>query len=304
MQKQYLNDLISELLMFRAKTSRFANNRQGLGNSSKTFLGQDLKKSSIHLLSNLNPTFKENFAEYPNNKKEIKISNQTKEYIKNLETDPKRQEALINEIQKRAPFLSEKLNKAIGRASQADGLQMAQNTIEKEINKCRIIVSKRFSREQFLQSNITARNIGYRSRDVEATVNGKGTGINVSVYETRELDMKHQAMQTRYADMSNAQMNNYDTALNIGAITPAALLAVLFEKASINDYTLANKIGVVQHLKDYSLARFNNNQSGMSKIEFDIKNKLTEYIKMQNGYSQQISQSMEQNISQNHISRI
>lgn len=294
---QSIRKFISALLTFRINANRFFSNTPGLGmesaNSKKrNFLSPtaNLRGNSSRLLSQLSPG--------SNHKKGIHLDEQMKDFIKGFEKDPRKHESLLAEFQKRTPFISHKLDKAIGSAQKKDSIEVAQKTLENEIKRCKATVTTRFERENIRLENKQNPEIAVKGREVEATINGRGTGRSVTIYEAQSLDQAHRSMQTHYADMTKARFDSLGTAVNMGSITPAALLNHLISQGTRNNYDIASRIGVAGQLKDLSVARFNHDQSGVEKITTEIKNKLTEYLNITNGRTQHMAQNHEQNISQ------
>lgn len=308
---QEMRRFISTLLTSRIGASRFTSNTPGLGTESPSTkkknilsLGANLRRNSSQLLSQLNPNYPEDLKkEYlsgNSRNKKLHLDEQMKAFIKSFEKDPNKHEALVAEFQKRAPFISHKLDKTIGNASQKESIDVAQKTLENEIKRCKAIVNSRFERENILLETKQNQGITVQGREIEATIDGRGTGMGVTIYETQNLDQAHRSMQTHYADMSKARFDNLGTAVNLGTITPAALMDYLIDQGTHHNYDLASHIGVTGQLKELSVSRFNHDRTRAEKITAEIKNKLTDYLNITNGRTQAIGQSLEQNISQQH----
>lgn len=301
---QNLRKCMAEILVFKMRTGKLTDHRPGLGsignrpeevgaasprtglrrNSAKWLSGQLadgeglLTKNTVHLT-----------PEVPN-------LSSVDGYIGKLESDTLKQKSLIEEFHRRLPFICEKIDRAIGKAKTGEEIYEAKKILNDEIGKCR-----NFVRLQSEKTNNTLyidryNRVELKGQDVEATINGKGTGQPVMVYTPVELDKKHQLLYQHYTDMSKAQMGSMNTAANIGAVTPDILWGILLEKARCNDFSLATQIGITGKLKDYSLAKFNQDTPAMNQIITDIKNKLVNYINIENGRVQQAGQGNEQTI--------
>ena len=306
---QDIRQFISALLTTRINLNRFNNNTPGLGiisenSQKKAFLspGTGLRRNSSQLLSQLSPNYAEEIKAQlspdTNKKSGILLNDQMREYIKSFEENPARHELLINEFQKRAPFISQKLDKAIGNAPQRDNMEIAKQTLDAEIKKCRLIVATKVEKDSRILDALQNQKIDYKGHEVEATVNGKGTGISITVYEAQNLDIAHQNMQSHYIDMSKVHMDNLGTAVNMGTITPTALMEFLIGQTTKNDYTLASRIGITSQLKNLSISRFNQDHTGVEKITTEIKDKLTNYLNVINGRTLQTGQTRNIDISQ------
>lgn len=303
-----IGKIITTLLSSRMSTGRYHNSKVGLGNNSdfnakNHFSGLSrLNGKAVNLLARLNPDFWENLLNAQSgfgHTNSNLIDDNMKNYIKSFEQDPARHEALLDEFKKHILLISEKINRSIGKAPQQETMDAAHKTLDSEIKKCRQIIHAKIEKEKIVLSTANHRKgIEYKGHDVPATVNGRNTGMSVKLYEMVNLDQAHSKMHKYYIDMSKAKFTSLDTAVNMGNITPAALLAILIERSTKNDYVLASKLGVTDLLKERSLAKFNQDKPGLERITQTINTKLTDYLNLKNGYTQTVGQDIRQNITQ------
>jgi hypothetical protein len=301
---QNLRKCIAEILVFKMRTSKLMDHRPGLGliNNRSEEAGKTSPRSGLR--SNSAKWLSYQFANdigllTPNSfhlRSEVKKLSSVDAYVGQFESDSLKRKGLIEEFRRRLPSICEEIDKAIGKATTGEETYEAKRILNDEIGKCNYFVqlqSEKMNNPLFIDRY---NRIELKGHDVEATINGKGTGQSVIVYTPVELDKKHQLLNQHYTDMSKAQMDSMSTAANIGAVTPDILWGVLLEKARCNDFTLATQIGITGKLKDYSLAKFNQDTLAMSRIITDIKNKLVDYINIENGRIQQTGQDKEQTI--------
>ena len=299
--------IIAALLTFRLNKNRLQEKGLGLGNNTdlskrinhSALTG--LNKNSSGLLSSLNPHLKEELSNGLSSgigKDGIKLNEDMKNYIKSFHQAPGGQDALLNEFTKRLPFITAKLNKTIGKTSPKESLETAKKVLNSEIKKCRLIVQTRIEKEKRLFLLNHPAEIQYKEHELPVTVNGRETGMSATVYEALNLDQAHKNMQGHYIDMSKTQFNSLESVVNMGNITPAALLALLLENSSKNDYVLASKLGITDLLKEHSLARFNQDKHGLEKTTQAITTRLTDYLHMKNGQIQQVGQEIQQSPTQ------